>query len=318
MRSATGPVVSVITPCYNQGHFLAEAIDSVLGQSYPHVELLVVDDGSTDQTAAVAAGYGNRIRYLYKANAGLSAARNTGLLAATGEFVLFLDADDALHPEALQRHVEAAAAHPSAAVFHGAHQCVDVGGRNLRRYEAASLGDDPFHRLLTGNPAPPHVHMIRRAAFARTGLFDVSLRASEDWDMWLRLAAVPYEFVAVPGAVAIYRSAPGSMSKHFDRMWSTGIAVLEKSRAYHGRCRLCSRSIARGVRLMRPWCFDLLVKELYALKAREGIRASIARAAAATRRDPVLAGWLFRELLRYLAGQHARRPETSGQTTAAA
>ena len=69
------------------------------------------------------------------------------------------------------------------------HQCVDVAGRKLRQYEACSLGDDPFHTLLTGNPSPPHVHMVRRAAFARTGLFDVSLRSSEDWDMWIRLVA---------------------------------------------------------------------------------------------------------------------------------
>jgi glycosyltransferase involved in cell wall biosynthesis len=308
----------VITPCYNQGHFLAEAIDSILAQSYPHRELIVVDDGSTDQTAAVAAGYGDRIRYLYKPNAGLSAARNTGLLQATGEFVLFLDSDDALDPAAIERHVEAAAAHPSGTVFHGAHQCMDVAGRKLRRYEAASLGEDPFHRLLAGNPSPPHVHLIRRAAFARVGLFDVSLRSSEDWDMWLRLAAAEYEFVRVPDALAIYRTAPGSMSKHFDRMWTTGIAVLEKSRAYHENCRLCRQSIARGVRLMRPWCFDLLMKELYALKAKEGIRASIAKAAAATRRDPILAAWLFREGLRYMAGQHARQPEAASQTTAAA
>ena len=100
-----GPWVDVIIPCYNQGRFLTTAVDSVLAQSYPHVGVIVVDDGSTDDTPAVAARYGDRIRYLRKENAGLSAARNTGLLVARGEWVLFLDSDDTLPREMVAQHM---------------------------------------------------------------------------------------------------------------------------------------------------------------------------------------------------------------------
>jgi glycosyltransferase involved in cell wall biosynthesis len=295
----------VITPCYNQGHFLAEAIDSVLGQTYPGVEHIVVDDGSTDQTSAVASRYGDRIRYIRKENGGLSAARNTGILAAAGEFVLFMDSDDYLRPDALEHHMEAARAHPAASVFHSAHEVINREGRHRSWHEAESLGPDPFHTLLLENRFPPHAHLIRRSAFARVGFFDGSLMGSEDWDMWLRLAAAKYEFIPVPGAVAVYRAYSSSMSKQFDRMWSTGVAVLRKSLAYHGSCSLCRKATAQGIRRMRVWCFELLVKELYAEKTAAGVRASIAKAVHAMRRDPILAAWFCREFVRYLQGAHA-------------
>src|SRR5215210_2105808 len=99
--SAGTPLVSVIIPCYNQAHFLGEAIESVLGQSYPNFEIVVVDDGSPDDTAEVAARY-PEVRYICQDNQGLSAARNTGLGQSEGEYVVFLDADDRLLPEALE------------------------------------------------------------------------------------------------------------------------------------------------------------------------------------------------------------------------
>lgn len=300
------PGISVIIPCYKQGHFLAGAIDSVLGQTYPEVEVIVVDDGSPDETPAVASRYGDRIVYIRKENEGLSAARNTGILAAKGEFLVFLDSDDSLRPDALERHIEAAQAHPTASVFHGAHQVVDRDGRKRSWHAAESLGPDPFHTLLRENRFPPNVYMIRRSTLARVGLFDRTLQGSEDWDMWLRLAAAAYEFIPVPGAAAVYRAYSGSLSKQFDRMWSTGVAVQRKSRAYHPHCALCRKASAECIRQMRVWCFDLLVGELYELKAAAGLRASLAKAKAAIRRDPILVAWFCREFFRYLGGAHAR------------
>src|SRR5690349_757340 len=93
------PLVSVIIPCYRQGQFLRTAIDSALAQSYPHIEVLVVNDGSDDDTETIAQSYAGRIQYLHRANGGLSAARNTGILQARGTYLKFLDADDHLHPE---------------------------------------------------------------------------------------------------------------------------------------------------------------------------------------------------------------------------
>jgi glycosyltransferase involved in cell wall biosynthesis len=300
------PRVDVIIPCYNQGHFLSEALDSVLTQSYPHVGAIVVDDGSTDNTPQVAARYGDRIRYVRKENAGLSAARNTGLLEADAEFVLFLDSDDALRPDMLARLMEAARSAPGAAVYHGSWQTVDVAGRPLSGVEKVPLSADAFHDLLVDNRFPCHAPAVRRAAFASAGLFDVSLRSCEDWDMWLRLAASGGTFVAVPEAVAIYRHSPGSMSKNRDRMWQMGRAVLRRSATYHGRCALCRRAVRQGLARLRHRYFEFLIGDLYARKAQGGIPASIAKAAREVARDPGLAGLLLREVMPYLRGAHAK------------
>src|SRR2546426_11076997 len=103
------PLVSVVIPSYRQAQFLSPALESVFAQTYPAVEPIVVNDGSDDDTETVAAGYGDRIRYIWKPNGGPSGARNVGLRAARGEYVLFLDGDDLLHPESLERLVAAVA-----------------------------------------------------------------------------------------------------------------------------------------------------------------------------------------------------------------
>jgi glycosyltransferase involved in cell wall biosynthesis len=300
--------VDVIIPSYNKGDFLAEAIASALGQTYPHVGVIVVDDGSTDHSAEVAQRYGDRICYLRKENAGVSAARNTGILEARGDFVLFLDADDYLRPDMLERLMEAARAMPAGSVFHGSSQRVDISGRAIRPVEKEPLPADVFHSLLGGNSFPIHSAVVRRTAFARAGLFDVSLGWSEDWDMWIRLAASGCAFVPVPDAVAIYRVYPASRSHRFDGTWQTGLAVLQKSQTYHGRtCALCRRALARGREGLRRFCIDPLVHELYVSKARGGVPALIARAAREMLRDPVLATYALWALARCPRGARARR-----------
>src|ERR671911_2120937 len=111
-------LVSVVIPCYNQAHFLGEAIESVLAQSYPRFEIIVVDDGSTDDTSKVAARYPG-VRYVYQNNQGVSAARNSGLARSEGEYVVFLDADDRLLPEALETGLKCLEARPECAFVSG-------------------------------------------------------------------------------------------------------------------------------------------------------------------------------------------------------
>ena len=122
------PTVSVVIPCFNQGHFLAEAIESVQAQTLPAAELVVVDDGSTDATGVVARRYATA-RYLVQRNLGLARARNRGLRAARGEFLVFLDADDRLRPGALAAGVRELRAHPTAALTYGRCQRIDEQGR---------------------------------------------------------------------------------------------------------------------------------------------------------------------------------------------
>src|SRR3712207_5573157 len=115
------PLVSVVIPCYKQAHFLGEAIESVLAQSYPHFEVVVVDDGSTDNTSEVAARYPG-VRCVRQDNQGLAAARNSGLAHSKGEYLLFLDADDRLLPHALEVGVERLEAHPECAFVSGRYR----------------------------------------------------------------------------------------------------------------------------------------------------------------------------------------------------
>ena len=112
------PLVTVVVPAYNSSAFLRQAVDSALGQTYPFVEVIVVDDGSTDGTTEVVAGYGSKIVFIHQRNAGVAAARNTALRVARGELVAYLDADDVWDPDKVRRQVEFLAAHPECGLVH--------------------------------------------------------------------------------------------------------------------------------------------------------------------------------------------------------
>jgi glycosyltransferase involved in cell wall biosynthesis len=306
--------VDIIIPCYNQGRFLAEAIDSALGQTHRPANVIVVDDGSDDDTPLVAQRYDGQIRYVRKWNAGLSAARNTGILEATAEFVLFLDADDYLLPDQLARHMAAACADPEASVFHGGCRSVDLAGRRLAQYEAQSLPEDAFHTLLEHNRFACHSVTVRRTAFGNAGLFDVRLAACEDWDIWIRLAAAGCRFAVVPGAVAAYRRYPTSMSMDVDRMWHSSLAVLRKSMQYHGECLRCRWAALRGVAHARKRALGTLKCMLHEYSARGEEWAGVAYATRAVLRYPFLAPMLLRDVAGYARRQCDRLPGRLGRT----
>jgi len=304
------PWLSVIIPCYNQGRFLAAAIESVLNQRSGAVEVIVVNDGSSDGTAEVAARYAGRIRYLYQPNAGLSAARNTGLLEARGEFVLVLDADDYLYPDTLTMHAAVAARNLDADVFHGGVQYVDSLGHVLGQRDAERLTPDPFHALLAGNPLACHSLTIRRRALAEVGFFDIRLRAAEDWDLWLRLAVAGREFVPVPGALVAYRRHPGQMTTEFERMWSSGLTVLRKAWRHHPGCPLCGEARVRVKSRYYRWCSTLLWDEVMAATRQGKILAGAAMMIRHVCQSPVLLPLLTEEFLHRLrcsAGRLRRR-----------
>jgi len=134
-------LVSVIIPCYNQAHFLDEAIESVLTQTYPNREIIVVDDGSTDNTAEVAGRY-SAVRHIYQENAGPSAARNTGVTKSRGEYLVFLDADDRLLPEALEIGVDCLRQHPECAFVSGHCRLIVTDGSLLAKPKQPSIKRD--------------------------------------------------------------------------------------------------------------------------------------------------------------------------------
>jgi glycosyltransferase involved in cell wall biosynthesis len=220
------PLVSVITPCYRQAHFLNATLKSVFSQSYPALESIVINDGSDDDTEAVARQFGDKVRYIWQTNAGLSAARNTGIAAARGKYLLFLDSDDILHPDAVSWLIEAA--NPRENVL-----CVMRYKFFEHEGEFVSprrwlVSEDCFgsHRLLFDNLGPPHCFLSTASMVIAAGGFDPSLKSCEDWDLWLRLLFNGAEIHPVCKVGAYYRQHPTSMSKNPLRMAQTRCEVL--------------------------------------------------------------------------------------------
>lgn len=203
-------LVSVILPAFNSSQLIADAIDSALSQTYADIEVIVVDDGSTDDTAEIAKSYGDRIRYIHQENAGPSTARNNGIKNARGEFVAFLDSDDTWFPEKISRQVELFEARPELGVvftdarvsYHG-NQTDRTWVQIMSSYDTlVSMNGElptPWKLILNENFIPTCMAMVRRDCFDRYGMFDETLRFGEDWDLWLKFALhCDFYFISEP------------------------------------------------------------------------------------------------------------------------
>lgn len=221
--------VSVVIPCYNHAHYVHFALQSILVQTFSAWEAIVVDDGSTDDTPTVVAQFTDaRIRYIRQENQGLSAARNTGVSAAQGEYVAFLDADDEWQPRFLERCVAVLASNATLAGVYSLAQFIDPQGEALPQVGGQVVPSSAFRkRLLEGGFFPPCTTLVRTALVREAGLFDTRLTSLEDWDLWLRLS-VHHQMQGIPEALARYRVYPGSMSTHVERMHANRQAVLAK------------------------------------------------------------------------------------------
>jgi glycosyltransferase involved in cell wall biosynthesis len=224
------PEVSIIIPCHNHAHYLPMAVNSVLAQTFPDWEAIIVDDGSTDDTAAVAAQVTDpRVRYLYQENRGLSAARNTGIRAAQGQYLAFLDSDDEWEPRFLEACKALLAASETIAAVVTLARFIDENGAALPRLGGQVLRPEGFRsRLIEGGFFPVHAVLVRAKAVRRAGLFDETLTSAEDWDLWLRITAEDGVMLSIPEPLARYRVSVGSMSTNATRMHANRIAVLTK------------------------------------------------------------------------------------------
>ncbi len=255
--TAKQPLVSVIIPCYNQGKFLRDALESVTQQTYQDLEIIVVNDGSHDDTAEVAKSFGERVSYVYQENAGQGAARNTGASRAKGDLLQFLDSDDLLAPDHIELHVQAFLTHPEVSVFYGSWKSMRFDGTVENRLRSQTLPDDQYHRLLVQNVAPPCCMTLKREAFELAGGFEPNrdFRGSEDWELWLRMSLAGEKFAFVPGSLSFYRQHGGATTSSYDRMWESGKLVLLRYAKSHGdNCLLCKVSLNRGYRLLRAYC----------------------------------------------------------------
>lgn len=228
--NSSQPNVSVVIPVYNGATTVKQTIESVLGQTYQDFEIIVINDGSQDETLAVISSIQDkRIKVFSYSNAGLSASRNRGFARACGEFIAFLDADDLWTSDKLELQLKALEQNPQAFVAYSWTDHIDESGKFLRPASYTSENGNIYERLLIGNfLACGSNTLIRTQALKEVGGFDESLNSAEDWDMWLRLAA-RYEFVVVPRPQVLYRISPYSMSANISKMETASLQVIERA-----------------------------------------------------------------------------------------
>jgi hypothetical protein len=226
VEATPAELVTVVIPCFRQAHFLPEAIESVLVQTHGAVEVVVVDDGSPDNVGEVAARYPG-VKCLRQPNGGLAAARNTGLEEASGEFLLFLDADDRLLPEAIERGLEELRVDAEAMMAAGTWQLIGEAGEPLPA--------DPPQQPPLAFPAllescfisTPAAVLYRRDLFGRIGGFDPEVSASADYDLYLRTAA-RFPVRLHPHTVAEYRRHGANMTRDPELIMTAETTVLER------------------------------------------------------------------------------------------
>ena len=210
------PLVSVLMPAYCREQYIGEAIASILSQTFAGWELIVVDDGSDDGTAAVVDGVADaRVRLLRQKHLGIGAALNAGLAVARGELVARLDSDDIWLPEMLETQLAALEKGAGVGLAYARGQAMDAGGRPMRDLWGVPLShpDDAFRSMLLGDSTCNITVVVRRASLDRAGPFDESMRTNEDWDMWLRVARQRCRFVFTDRVLARFRRHEGQISE---------------------------------------------------------------------------------------------------------
>ena len=277
------PLVSVVIPCFNQAHFLREAIESALAQTYPHVEVVVVDDGSDDNTEVVAGAY-EGVRCVRQENAGLAGARNTGIRHTLGPLLVFLDADDRLLPDALQVGLDCFRADPTAAFVYGRSRFITTDGSPLFTPEQL-CSDEPYLPLLELCGIIPGSVMFRRAVFDGGRGFDPSVDASADWDVYLRVTQdLP---VRCHGHTVLeYRRHADNMTNDSSRILGAELAVLRRHRPAAEGVPGGREAVAAGRQRSRSYHGPAIVEEIRRAAAARDAGAAIERAWLLARADP--------------------------------
>jgi glycosyltransferase involved in cell wall biosynthesis len=222
------PAVSIVIPAYNHAKFLKGTIESALAQTWHDYEIVVVDDGSKDDTPAVAAQFGDAIRYIRQANQGMAACRNTALQNATGDIVSFLDDDDLWLPDYLSTVMARFQADADLAAVHTGYQLTsdeegkDFPNQSIRTVPAAKLYDT----LIEGGFFPPSSVSVRRAILDQVGFFSPNLQGYADWELWLRICR-EHKFIGVPQVLIKYRIHAGGLSSNVKHMTEDRLRAID-------------------------------------------------------------------------------------------
>ncbi len=226
------PRVSVIIPTFNCAPFLGRALNSVFTQTFTDYEIIVADDGSTDDTQAMVARYGTKINYLYQPNRGPSAARNLALSKASGEFIAYLDADDMWYPHKLERQVAFMDVHQECGIVHSDFTIIDETDRVIRRrFNHEPPREIPQGACIMDLLRRCHIQiptvLERHECLRKVGQFDERLKGVEDYNRWILLAMEGFEVGYIDEALAMYRWTPGSLSSSQRRMLEGFLRIFE-------------------------------------------------------------------------------------------
>jgi glycosyltransferase involved in cell wall biosynthesis len=241
------PRVSVLIPAYNRANYLPETIASVQKQTFGDIEIIVVDDGSADNTAEVVRSISDsRLKYIHQGNRGVSAALNTAWRAASGEFVAMLGSDDVMLSQQIEQLLPIIEHNAALGVVYARAQAMDAQGKPLSQILGSSLkfSDNALQSLLYGDSVCGIATLIRRSCLERVNGFDESLIANEDWDLWIRMAEIS-RFAFHDEILARFRmhaaSLTGARSQHYRAVVLDRIRLIEK---YYARPNLSADALA--------------------------------------------------------------------------
>ncbi|HEV7298775.1 MAG TPA: glycosyltransferase family 2 protein [Tepidisphaeraceae bacterium] len=281
------PTFTVIVPVYNYEQYVAEAVRSVLAQTYAHWELIIVDDGSTDRSGAIAdelAANDPRVTVVHQANGGLAAARNTAIARAQHPWLVMLDADDKLFPDALKHHADAIRRNPDGLVFHGYYHRLEPDGRTIKltgQFQDRRTGPKEFFERIFLNPSCVCYH---KDLVSRHGPFDVRLRTSQDVDFFLRVGREA-AYVPVGQPICLRRRHDANLSRQTGHVRTVIAMVLERFLREYGGDAFVTRDRA-DLRIGRVYytAGRLFVRDGHISQAKVALRKSLALASTAKAR----------------------------------
>ena len=254
------PMVSVIIPSYNHERYLPRAIDSVINQSYANFEIIVVDDGSTDKTKNVCLRYPS-VKYIYQPNAGLSAARNNGISNSSGEYFIFLDADDWLLENAIISNLDLLTPNNNVAFASGGHK-VYYEPKDTTMIVQREVNENHYCRLLEGNFIGMHATVMYQRWVFDTYYFDTSLPYCEDYDLYLKIAR-QHPIIHHTGLIAVYRIHDNNMSSNYPKMMKYALFVLSAQKKYL-KTSAEKESSLRGVASWKSYYSEKIIESLRA------------------------------------------------------
>lgn len=294
------PLVSVVIASYNMGQYIAQAVDSILAQTWPAIEVIVVDDGSQDNTQAVMSNYqhDHRVKYIRNENQGQPKAKNCGIRNATGNYIAFCDADDFWTPTKLDVQMPLFS-NPRVGVVYSEVSNVDENNRHYAKPPAyIRHSGNVTNQLLTCNFVPFGTAVVRRACIEQNGIFDEQFRMGIDWDLWLRYS-LDWEFAYTPERTYVYREWSGQMSTNYRGRYDHAIRILNNFIQTHGN-QLDQKQ------LRKAWA-DIYVNQANAIAINEGkLREPLAGYVKGLTTDPTY--WhAWKSLIKWLLGKQRKK-----------